>query len=109
MRCSLAEKGKTMNTYLTKNNIYKNGEWHPCHSKAMAVEKSKSILPTKDAVEYRDALYKFCVEKGIVGDSFRLGRTKQAISANIRAFITILNKHGLADEFFKKEKENDNG
>lgn len=98
-----------MNTFMWKDNLYKNGEWHPCHSKAMAVEKAKNIVPTKDAVEYRDDLYKFCDEKGLIGNSFPLGRTRKAITANIRAFITILNKHGLADEFFKKEKENDNG
>lgn len=97
-----------MNTVHSRNNIYKNGEWHPCHSKAMAVEKAKNILPTKDAVKYRDDLYKFCAEKGLLRN-FPLGRTRKAITANIRAFITLLNKNGLADEFFKKEKENDNG
>ena len=41
-------------------------------------------------------------EKGIAGDKFRLGRTKREITANIKALITILKKHGLDDEFFNK-------
>ena len=109
MRCSLAEKGKTMNTVHLKNNIYKNGEYDPHISSKIAKEKAKNKVPSISQAKYRDALYKFCVEKGIVGDSFRLGRTKQNISANINAMKTILRKHGLADEFFKKEKESDNG
>ncbi len=32
-----------MNTYQFKNNTYKNGMWHPDHSKAMAKENGKSI------------------------------------------------------------------
>lgn len=56
-------------------------------------------------IEYRDALYKFCIDKGIVGDGFKTGRTNREISANIRAFITILSKHRFADEFFGKNHE----
>ena len=89
-----------MNGIHAKNNIYKNGEYIPAHRLKTQDEKAKEIEPTHKQVEYRDNLYKFCVKKGIVGDKFRLGQTKRGITANIRALITILEKHGFADEFF---------
>lgn len=90
-----------MNMVHCKNNRYKNGEYNPNHSKALVREKAESIAPSQAQKEYRDALYKFCIEKGII-KSFPLGRTRQAINANIRAFISILRKHGLDDEFYKE-------
>ena len=92
-----------MNTVHAKNNRYKNGEYNPDHSLHIAREKAKSIEPTRNQVEYRDALYKFCIQKGIVREGFTLRRTKQGISANIRALISIIGKNGLAGEFFGGE------
>lgn len=92
-----------MNFVQAKNNRYKNGEYNPNRSIQIAKEKASSIEPTRKQVQYRDALYKFCLQKGIVGEGFRIYRTKQGISANIRAFKSILRKNGLADEFFAVE------
>ena len=89
-----------MNTYHWKNNTYKNGEYHPDHSEAMA--KEKRIEPTIKQVEYRDALYKFCVQNGLVKEGFKMGRTNRGISSSINALKTIIRKNGLADEFFEK-------
>lgn len=97
-----------MNMEQAKHNRFKNGEYNPSHSKAIAKDKAKSIEPTQKQVQFRDDLYKFCLQKGLVKDGFRIYRTKQGINTNIRAFITILEKNGLADEFFGA-KENDNG
>ena len=94
-----------MNTVHWKNNTYKNGEYNPSHSKAMVREKRKNIVPTLSQKEYRDDLYKFCIEKELVKDGFRLGRTSKAISSNIRGLITIIRKHGFDDEFFGKRKQ----
>lgn len=94
-----------MNRYQAKNNIYKNGWWHPDNSVALAIDKRKSKAPTMDQLKYRDDLYEFCVQKGVLKDGFPLGRTKSGLQSNIRAFITILKKNGLADEFFERRKE----
>ena len=94
-----------MNRIHAKNNIYKNGKYIPAHRLKTQDEKAKEIEPTRKQVEYRDDLYKFCVKKGIAGDKFRLGRTKREITANINALITILKKHGFADEFFGKNHD----
>lgn len=96
-----------MNTYHYKNNTYKNGWYRPDHSKAMEKEKAKSIEPTTKQEEYRDVLYKFCVQKGIVGDGFKMQRTNRGISANINALRTIIVKNGFADEFWGERKDND--
>lgn len=102
-----------MNRTQYKNNIYKRGEYIKHFSDRLEIAKGKKIEPTRSQVQYRDALYKFCVEKQVVRDGFHLGRTNRAISANIQALITILKKHNLTDEFFQKQnqpvKENDNG
>jgi hypothetical protein len=97
-----------MNTVHLKNNSYKNGDLFD-RSKKIAKDKAKSVEPSISQLKYRDELYKFLVEKGIVGDGFRLGRTKQAIRSSISALLTLLKKHGLDEEFFEKEKEDDNG
>lgn len=89
-----------MNVTHFKNNTYKNGEYNPHISVQMAKEKAKSIEPTQKQAEYRDALYKFCVQKGIVGEWFTLRRTNRGISSNIQALKSTLRKNGLADEFF---------
>lgn len=91
-----------MNGVHAKNNRYKNGWYDPRYSPLIAKEKAKSIDPTQKQVQYRDALYKFCLQKGIVSDGFRLFRTRKGISSNIRALITILKKNSLCDEFFGK-------
>lgn len=97
-----------MNSVHARNNRYKNGEYNPSRATAIAREKASSICPTQKQVQYRDALYKFCIQKGLVGAGFKIGRTRQAITSNIRAFITILKKNGLEDEFFQKGgKDND--
>jgi hypothetical protein len=100
----VVEKGKTMNTYHYKNNIVKNGEWNPDHSVALVKEKARSIEPTTKQVVYRDDLYNFCVQKGLVKPGFKLYRTKGGISSNIQAFMTILRKNGLVDEFIGRER-----
>lgn len=92
-----------MNMQQWKNNLYKNGEYKPDHSRMMAVEKARSIVPTSDQVKYRDAFYDFCIQKGIViREGFRIYRTKQGISSNIQALLTILRKNGLTEEFFAR-------
>ena len=93
-----------MNGVHAKNNRYKNGEYNKHFADRYEMSQSRKD-PTMSQIEYRDALYKFCVNKGLVRDSFRIGRTNREISANIRAFITILSKHGFADEFFGKNHE----
>ena len=93
-----------MNQTHAKNNRYKNGEYNKHYADRYEMSQSRKE-PTMSQIKYRDALYKFCINKGIVRDSFKLGRTNRGISANIRAFITILNKHGFADEFFGKNHE----
>ena len=95
-----------MNTVHAKNNRYKNGEYNPHQSASMAKDKAKSIVPTLSQVKYRDDLYRFCVERKLISSSFKLGRTKQTISSNIRAFITVVKKHGLLEEALgEKSKE----
>ena len=91
-----------MNMVQWKNNLYKNGEYNPDNSKAMAVEKARSIVPTSNQVKYRDALYAFCVQKGIVREGFTIRRTKQGINSNIHALLSILRKNGLDEEFFAR-------
>lgn len=95
-----------MNTYHWKDNLYKNGLWKPDHSKAMAVEKARRSEPTTKQVEYRDALYKFCVQKGLIRYGFKLQRTNRGISSNIAALRTIIVKNGLADECWGERKDN---
>lgn len=89
-----------MNEVHAKNNRYKNGEYNPSYSLIWAKEKAKSIEPSIEMLQYRDALYKFCVQKGLIRDGFKIGRTKQAIKSNIYALKTILRKNGLDGEFF---------
>ena len=91
-----------MNTVQWKNNLYKNGGFAPSHSKAMLVEKARDVTPSRKQVEYRDALYKFCLENGLIRDIFKIRRTKQGVSANIRAFITILKRMDLQKNFLQE-------
>ena len=100
-----------MNTVHFKNNIYKSGDCHQSISKKILKENAKSIEPTINQVKYRDDLYEFCVEKGLVREGFKLGRTKQTIRSNIRALMTIIRKNGLVDEFMsaKTVREHNNG
>ena len=92
--------GDIVNTVHVKNNRYKNGWYNPSYSNMIAKEKAKSIEPTQKMVQYRDTLYKYCLQKGLVRDGFKIRRTKQGISSDIRALLTVLRKNGLADEFF---------
>ena len=91
-----------MNEVQWKNNLYKNGEYTPTHRKAMLVEKARDVTPTCKQIEYRDALYNFCKEKGLMRPGFKIRRTNRGVSANIKAFITILKKNGFAEEFFAR-------
>ena len=75
------------------------------HSIQIVKQKAKSIEPSTKQLKYRNDLYRFCLQKGLVRKDFPLGRTKQDIKANIYAFNTILRKNGLADEFFAKTEE----
>ena len=96
-----AERRMIMNFVHANNNRYKNGEYKPLdHSLQIARDKARSIEPSIKQLQYRDNLYDFCLQKGIVREGFQLGRTKQGISSDIRALITILQKNGLTDEFF---------
>lgn len=94
-----------MNEVQWKNNLYKNGWYAPSNSKAMILEKARNKTPSHKQIEYRDALYKFCCEKGLIRDGFRIYRTNRGISSNIQAFLTILRKNGFTDEFFSKRQE----
>ena len=94
-----AKGGMNMNTFQVKNNIYKNGEYKPDNSKAMLKEKARDIVPTSKQVKYRNDLYDFCIQKGIVREGFSLFRTKQGITSNIRALLYIVKKNGLIEEF----------
>ena len=89
-----------MNRIQYKNNIYKNGDYTPNHSIRLVKDKIHSIEPTIKQAQYLDDLYKFCVRKGLVRDSFKISRTKQGMRSSIKALITILQKNGLAEEFF---------
>lgn len=94
-----------MNRTQYKNNLYKNGEYNKHFSDRLEIAKGKKIEPSRSQLQYRDALYKFCVEKQVVRDGFRLGRTNREISANIQALITILKNHNLTDEFYQKQNQ----
>lgn len=62
--------------------------------------------PTMSQLEYRNALYHFCLQKGVIREGFLCGRTRMQVRSNISAFITILRKNGLADEFYETQKPN---
>ena len=93
-----------MNQTHAKNNRYKNGEYNKHYADRFEMAQSNKE-PTMSQLEYRDALYKFCLEKGIIRDGFPLGRTRLQMRSNIKAFITILEKNGLAKEFFETHKQ----
>lgn len=69
---------------------------------AYAKERASNIVPSIAQKEYRDALYMFLREKGIVHDGFKLGKTRRMMHTNIRAFSTIITKHGLWDEWNRR-------
>ena len=96
-----------MNGLHAKNNRYKNGEYNKHFADRYEMSKKERIkAPTMSQVEYMDALYKFCLEKGVIREGFLCGRTRMQIRSNIRAFKTILYKNGLADEFYETHKPN---
>lgn len=92
-----------MNYTQTKINIYRSGQYHPDHSRKLL--KDIGTEPTGKQILYRNDLYDFCKEKGLMRDGFRLGRTNRDIAANINAFKTIIQKHGMVDEFLERSKE----
>ena len=92
-----------MNRIHSKNNLFISGAYNPSYSRALAQEKAKDIVPSTAQAEFRDNLYKFCNEKGLIRDGFKMRRTKQGITSNINARITIIKKNGLYDEFFKNQ------
>jgi len=95
-----------MNSMMTKRNMVALGLGERYNIDTFAKEKAASIEPSVAQKKYRDELYKFVAEKGIVRDSFKLGRTKQMIGRDIRSLHTIITKHGLWDEW---ERRADNG
>ena len=96
-----------MNQTHAKNNRYKNGEYNKHYADRYEMSQNRrSKEPTMSQVEYRDALYKFCLGKGIIREGFLCGRTRRQVRSNISAFITILRKNGLADEFYETQKQN---
>ena len=90
-----------MNKVHAKNNLFRSGAYEPNYSIEIAKEKAKDIVPSIAQAEFRDNLYKFCNEKGLIRNGFKMGRTKRGIASNIHALITIIKKNGLYDEFFK--------
>lgn len=92
-----------MNCIQSKNNIYRNGQHHPDHSKKLL--KDTGTEPTGKQILYRNDLYKFCLEKGLIHEGFRLGRTNREIAANINALKVIVQKNGLVDEFCRRREE----
>lgn len=95
-----------MNTEQTICNMIAHGLYKADRVKAFATEKAKSKEPSVAQVNYRNELYKFGKEKGVVRDGFKLGRTKQDIGRDIRALWTIIDKNGLSDEWNRRA---DNG
>ena len=92
-----------MNEVHAKNNLFRSGAYNPSYSRELAKEKAKDIVPSVAQTEFRDNLYKFCNEKGLIRNGFKMRRTKQGIASNIHALITIIKKNGLYDEFFKNQ------
>ena len=92
-----------MNEVHAKNNLFRSGAYSPSYSRELAKEKAKDIVPSVAQTEFRDNLYKFCNEKGLIRNGFKMRRTKQGIASNIHALITIIKKNGLYDEFFKNQ------
>lgn len=92
-----------MNNVHAKNNRYKNGEYNKHYADRFEMAQSNKE-PTMSQIEYRDALYKFCLQKGVIREGFLTGRTRLQIRSNISALITILYKNGLADEFYETHK-----
>lgn len=96
------------NRHLYKNNLYRNGEWQPNTSEAMAKEKRRSQVPSYKQYKYRQDLYEFCLQRGLFQKGgFPLARTKSGIASNISAFMTIIKKNGLVDEFLEGRKDNE--
>ena len=92
-----------MNEVHAKNNRYKNGEYNKHYADRFEMAQ-RNKAPTMSQIEYRDALYKFLLQKGAIS-VFPLGKTRSNVHSNIRAFITILNKNGLAEEFFETSRQ----
>ena len=92
-----------MNEVHAKNNLFRGGAYNPTYSREPAQQKAKDIVPSVAQTEFRDNLYKFCNEKGLIRNGFKMRRTKQGIASNIHAIITIIKKNGLYDEFFKNQ------
>lgn len=93
------------NTEQTVQNMMAHGLYKADRVAAFAMDKAKSIEPSVAQVKYRDDLYKFIVEKGVARDNFKLGRTKQMISKDIRSFWTIISKHRLEDEWNRRAND----
>ena len=94
-----------MNEIHAKNNRYKNGEYNKHYANRYEMAQSRKE-PTMSQVEYRDALYKFCLAKCVIREGFLCGRTRTQVRSNISALRTILYKNGLADEFYEAHKPN---
>ena len=88
-----------LNTEQSIQNAIAHGLYKTDHVMAIVKEQSRSIEPSVSQVAYRDALYKFLLEKGVVREGFPLGRSKSGITSNIRAYWTLIRKHGLVDEW----------
>lgn len=95
-----------MNEVQLKNNMYKAGVSRS-RVDAIVKEKGRNVIPTNKQVQFRDALYNFLKEKGIIKPNFRLERSRRGIHSNINALKTILYKHGLDDEFYTKKDADD--
>lgn len=92
-----------MNLIQMANNVYKSGSHKPNYRTTMAV-KDHLNTPTQAQAKYRNALYKFLREKGLV-QGLQLYGDKQGMRSNIKAFLTIIERHGLMEERMSRKDE----
>jgi hypothetical protein len=85
------------------DNIHKSGSHKPNY-RTMKAAKDYLNTPTQAQVKYRNALYKFLREKGLV-QGLRLYGDKRGVSSNIKSFLSIIERHGLMDEWMSRKDE----
>lgn len=86
------------NYYQAKKSGLANG------SSLGAMKRDGAYRPTDKQMQYHRALVAFCKERGIPVGPFERFGNKDDCSSKIRAMITVLKKHGLADEFFGRKE-----
>ena len=88
-----------MSRELAIQNLRASGSYKGERVVAFAKERATNIEPSNAQKKYRDDLYMFLRKKGVIRDGFKLGKTRKMIHSDIRAFSTIITKHGLWDEW----------